>query len=123
MRRTTRFFTGIFLSFILALIITGCNYPGRSDDVADDGAVDSSVVESDSSPVEEDARPVIQETGPVPTNALLPENFTYQGAFRLPDDFAWGALGLSYYPGGDGGAGSLFVTGFQGLLDGSSEHC
>jgi hypothetical protein len=123
MRRTTRFFTGIFLSFILALIITGCNYPGRSDDVADDGAVDSSVVESDSSPVEEDARPVIQETGPVPTNALLPENFTYQGAFRLPDDFAWGALGLSYYPGGDGGAGSLFVTGFQGLLDGSSEPC
>jgi hypothetical protein len=61
--------------------------------------------------------------GPLPANRLSPEHFTYLGAFRLPDEFSWGALGMSYYPDGDDGAGSLFVTGFQGLLDGSSEPC
>jgi hypothetical protein len=61
--------------------------------------------------------------GPLPANRLSPEHFTYLGAFRLPDEFAWGALGMAYYPDGDGGAGSLFVTGFQGLLDGSGEPC
>jgi hypothetical protein len=40
-------------------------------------------------------------------------DLSYQGAFRLPDDFNWGALGMSYYPPGDGGRGSLLVTGFQ----------
>jgi hypothetical protein len=61
--------------------------------------------------------------GPVPANRLMPDQFDYQGAFRLPDEFNWGALGMSYYPGGDGGAGSLFVTGFEGLLDENGEQC
>lgn len=42
---------------------------------------------------------------------LQPTDFTYRGAFRLPDDFNWGAQGLSYYPLGDAGKGSLLVTG------------
>ncbi|MGD8822602.1 MAG: hypothetical protein PVG63_05810, partial [Anaerolineales bacterium] len=29
--------------------------------------------------------------GPLPANRLSPEHFTYLGAFRLPDEFAWGA--------------------------------
>ena len=111
-------------SLSLSLIIASCNYPGlSSDDTPDSDAVDSGIVESDSSPADQDTGPVILDSGPVPANSLTPSNFTYQGAFRLPDDFAWGALGLSYFPGGDGGSGSLFVTGFQGLLNGSGEPC
>jgi len=40
-------------------------------------------------------------------------DLVYQGAFRLPAQFNWGALGLSYYPPGNGGRGTLLVTGFQ----------
>jgi len=53
---------------------------------------------------------------------LQPEDLTYQGAFRLPDDFNWGARGLSYYPPGNSGAGSLLVTGFEALTDGYAEY-
>ncbi|NNF99820.1 MAG: hypothetical protein HKM93_10615 [Desulfobacteraceae bacterium] len=65
----------------------------------------------------------VPDDGTVPANRLMSTNFSYQGAFRLPDDFNWGALGLSYHPNGDGGSGSLFITGFQGLLDGSGDPC
>lgn len=44
---------------------------------------------------------------------LQPDNFTYQGAFRLPNEFNWGALGLSC----DTNAGTLLVTGFELLYD------
>jgi len=56
---------------------------------------------------------------------LQPENLTYQGAFRLPDSFNWGARGLSFYPGGNAGAGTLLVTGFELLFDPShpGESC
>ncbi len=55
--------------------------------------------------------------GGVPAERLAASNFTYLGAFRLPADFNWGARGLSYYPDGDGGAGSLLVTGFELIYD------
>jgi hypothetical protein len=51
----------------------------------------------------------------MPAERLQPADLVYQGAFRLPDQFNWGALGMSYYPPGDGGRGSLLVTGFQSL--------
>lgn len=44
---------------------------------------------------------------------LQPQDLTYLGAFLLPDDFDWGARGMSYYTPGDGGSGSLLVTGFD----------
>jgi hypothetical protein len=44
---------------------------------------------------------------------LQPADFIYRGAFRLPDEFNWGARGLSYHADGNGGAGSLLVTGFE----------
>ena len=53
---------------------------------------------------------------------LQPSNFVYQGAFRLPENYNWGARGLSYYPPGNSGAGSLLVTGFEGLLDDSAYY-
>jgi hypothetical protein len=52
-----------------------------------------------------------------PAERLQPDDFTYEGAFRLPEDFNWGARGLSFYPDGDGGTGSLLVTGFEALSD------
>lgn len=52
-----------------------------------------------------------------PTKQLQSSDFTYQGAFRLPSDFDWGALGMSYYPSGDSDNGSLLVTGFELLSD------
>ncbi len=54
---------------------------------------------------------------------VRPADFTYLGAFRLPleedeeNSFAWGALAMTFRPGGDpsgagdGFAGSLFLTG------------
>lgn len=52
-----------------------------------------------------------------PARQLQSSDFTYQGAFRLPPDFDWGAQGMSYYPGGDSDNGSLLVTGFELLSD------
>jgi hypothetical protein len=113
MKTIMRAIIATFLGMSLAIVIAGCNYPGTStDDTPDEVAIEIDDAEIDSSPVEVGTGTTPQETGPVPTNALLPEDFTYQGAIRLPDDFAWGALGMSYYPNGDGGSGSLFVTGF-----------
>ncbi|MDY0041611.1 MAG: hypothetical protein RBS57_14960 [Desulforhabdus sp.] len=51
------------------------------------------------------------DTAQAASTRLQPADFIYQGAFRLPDDFNWGAQGLSYYPLGDAGKGSLLVTG------------
>jgi hypothetical protein len=42
---------------------------------------------------------------------LQPQDFMYQGAFRLPSEFDWGSRGASYYPDGNGGLGSLLITG------------
>ncbi len=49
----------------------------------------------------------------VPSERLQPSDLNYQGAFRLPPECNWGSRGLSYYPAGNGGAGSLLVTGFD----------
>lgn len=53
---------------------------------------------------------------------LQTSDLMYQGAFRLPENFNWGARGLSYYPLGNSGAGSLLVTGFEALTDGYAEY-
>ncbi len=66
----------------------------------------------------------VSEAAPVvpgdDTERLMPRHLNYKGAFQLPDDFNWGARGLTYYPAGDAGAGSLLVTGFQ--APSSPEH-
>ena len=50
----------------------------------------------------------------VPTvGRLQPTDLKYKGAFRLPEYFNWGARGMSYYPHGRGGEGSLLVIGFD----------
>jgi len=48
-----------------------------------------------------------------PSDRLQSLDFTYQGAFRLPSDFNWGSRGMTCYPAGNSGSGSLLVTGFD----------
>jgi len=57
--------------------------------------------------------PVDPEPSPHPelNGRISEQDFSYLGAFRLPDVFAWGALGCCYYPPGDNGKGSLLITG------------
>ena len=54
---------------------------------------------------------------------VQPEDLTYLGAFRLPDDFNWGARGMSYYPDGAGGEGSLLITASEALRTPDGEAC
>lgn len=61
----------------------------------------------------------------IPTGTLTPSDFTYLGAFRLPDgttevkNFEYGGLAMTYYPNGDpsgagdGYPGSLYIAGHQ----------
>ncbi len=48
-----------------------------------------------------------------PSERLQSTDFTYQGAFRLPEECNWGSRGMAYYETGNGGSGSLLVTGFD----------
>jgi hypothetical protein len=57
------------------------------------------------------------DSADIGSDALMPSDFVYQGAFRLPSEFSWGGRGMSYYPDGDSGAGSLLVTGFELIYD------
>ena len=64
----------------------------------------------------------VPSRGSVPAALLQPDDLTYRGAFRLPEepaDFGWGYSGyaMTYYPAGDpdgpqdGFPGSLFILG------------
>ena len=67
------------------------------------------------------------EPGVLPAGAILPDDFTYLGAFRLPDDgdrprtFEYGGSAMTFRPDGDpegeadGFSGSLFVAGHDRL--------
>ena len=63
--------------------------------------------------------------GPKPPVAerVMPNDLEYLGAFRLPDAFYWGARGMSYYPAGNDGAGSLLVTASEALRTPEGEAC
>jgi hypothetical protein len=55
------------------------------------------------------------DDGGVPAQRVQPADFTYQGAFRLPADFNWGARGLCFRAAD--ASGSLLVTGFELVSD------
>jgi hypothetical protein len=91
---------------------------GNSLDTPDITTSDDSTPGGQSNPTTNSATPVTPGAtttamGGVEDERLRSADLTYRGAFRLPDEFNWGALGMSFYPEGDGGAGSLLVTGFQ----------
>lgn len=48
---------------------------------------------------------------PSVSGRVTDQDFTYLGAFRLPEVFAWGALGMCHDPGGNSGTGTLLITG------------
>jgi len=58
-----------------------------------------------------------------PETRLTSTQLSYQGAFRLPSQFNWGARGMASHPGGAGGAGSLLVTGFELARRVNGEEC
>jgi hypothetical protein len=124
MRTLIRLLLALLVFSSLVILLSSCNYPGLQPDTPSEADYqEDEEPEGETQILEATPEPLSMDDFSVPFNALEPEDFAYLGAFRLPDDFAWGALGLDYYPAGDGGAGSLFVTGFQGLLDGSYEPC
>ena len=112
----------IFICFMLLISLAACSVSRDSASTNEVGPAGAAAADLSRSGVVE-REPIPVEAGPTAANRLAPEHFTYLGAFRLPDDFAWGALGMDYYPDGDGGAGSLLITGFQGLLDANGEPC
>ncbi|MBK5938908.1 DUF4214 domain-containing protein [Halochromatium roseum] len=79
-------------------------------------------VDAESSSVER-AVAAVDALAPSTSARLQPEDLVYQGAFRLPDSFDWGARGMGYTPTGDSGSGSLLVTAFQGLVNATGEPC
>lgn len=60
---------------------------------------------------------------PDDSGRVQPTDLQYLGAFRLPDAFNWGARGMSYYPEGAGGAGSLLITTSEALRTPEGTSC
>ncbi len=79
----------------------------KDRDTDDDGFSDSEEVKRGFDPLVavEDKKEAIY------SDLLQSSDLTYQGAFRLPSEFDWGARGLTYYPAGNNGSGSLLVIG------------
>jgi hypothetical protein len=120
--------TGLILLVFLTLSCNLFSSTANSSNIANEetkeapatqtGEITISEAEESSSEVESGEVPgnAVEAENPVAeapgdSSHLQPTDFVYQGAFRLPEDFDWGARGLSYYPLGDGGVGSLLVTG------------
>lgn len=95
----------LFLAVTILICGAECNRASSPDGTGTDGGQDSTP--GDGGTTDGPA------AGGVEAERLQTTDLTYLGAFRLPDAFNWGALGLSFYPDGDGGAGTLLVTGFQ----------
>jgi hypothetical protein len=124
-KKENRFLSALYLGIVLTVGLACLGGRAAPADTADEretvdtGEVPGRATETPAA----DSTEIVRDEEPVPANRLTPDQFDYRGAFRLPDEFNWGAMGLSYYPGGDGGAGSLFVTGFEGLLNEAGEQC
>lgn len=104
-----RFCGLLVVGVVLALgLIVNCSAPSPRGGGDDTNANDNSNTSDGGDTTVEGGRPA---------ERLQPASLTYEGAFRLPDSFNWGALGMSYYPLGSGGDGSLLVTGFESLYD------
>jgi hypothetical protein len=109
----------VFLFIATGLLITFCrlfSFAGDSNAISEDEGDGVWVTEDTSTTVEDIGEADTEDVEPIEsqiTTRLQPSDFSYQGAFRLPGEFDWGARGLSYFPKGDNGVGSLLVTGFE----------
>jgi hypothetical protein len=107
---------------VLALWLTGCNLPGGEETGVGE---DATLSPADTSTT--GGGPASPPTLPanIPTDLLNPQDITYLGAFRLPDDgdyehgWLWSGQALTYYPGGDPGGGD---DGFPGSLFGTGHN-
>jgi len=116
----------VMLMLSLVLLLLACNLAGG---LADSGAEEPA---EEIQPVNEvPAAAVTQPVAlPPPADGLLPEDFEYLGAFRLPDGeerpltFEYGGSAMTFNPdgdpagAGDGFPGSLFITGHDRLAYG-----
>ncbi len=94
---------GFWPAAALTLAVTALLYCAACDGMPGDNSTTTTV-------------PVSTTTSTAPEGSagrLQESDFVYQGAFRLPSEFNWGARGMTYYPAGSGGAGSLLITGFE----------
>jgi hypothetical protein len=108
--------TELLFVFGIAVMLSGCNLPGRLPENQDASAIFQDQAQATVSPGRLE-RPEIIEP-----DLLLPEDLAYLGAFRLPagppeSGWGWGGAALTFYPEGDpdgesdGFPGSLFGTG------------
>lgn len=108
MKRTMYSWRIILFLTLSALILTVCRLPGGSEESVSVASTGTTTDDMTSYlPIVETAW---EQDDPASTR-LQPADLVYQGAFALPDDFGYGAEGISYYPEGDAGSGALFVTG------------
>ncbi|MHC1782353.1 MAG: hypothetical protein AB9891_06250 [Anaerolineaceae bacterium] len=117
----------IALGIILVAAVMACNFSIGSS---------GSTAEPEAAVQSEDARPTFQppaapdtSSAPIiPGELIRPEDLTYMGAFRLPDDngrprtFEYGGSAMTFRPGtdpeNDGFPGTLFITGHDRLAYG-----
>ncbi len=123
MTHAKRQITLLVVSAILVTWMCGC----PSQPSPDDGGPNANVNDNDNSSANDNQNGSGnlngngdeggEAAGGAPEERLQPTDLAYEGAFRLPEDFNWGARGLSFYPAGDGVAGSLLVAGFELIHD------
>lgn len=99
---------GVIVVLSGVVLPPGFAAPGKSTDPGSDAAVHTPG-ETDA-PVEAATWQFQERPAAGTAERLHPSDLSYLGAFRLPDVFNWGALGLSRHPEGD-----LLVTGFEAL--------
>ncbi len=105
-------------SLLGALVLVGCTpsvNPNGNENANDNLNANENINDNINDNVNDNSP--APAAGGIPAQRLQPDDLTYAGAFRLPDEFNWGARGIAFYPDGDGGAGSLLVTGFELLSD------
>lgn len=111
-------------AFVIAaewfLLLSGCNSPSGSGGGTEAGDPQDEAVEDD--PVADPPNELVDQ--PTVVSGRIQQNqLTYLGAFRLPDEYNWGARGATYNPAGNGGDGSLLVTGFEATTNNTGEMC
>jgi hypothetical protein len=90
----------------------------KKEDTDGDGYSDKDEIDSNNDPLSHSASVKADEY-----SQLQSTDLTYQGSFLLPNEFNWGARGLSYYPKGNNGSGSLLATGFEMPRNNNYEEC
>ena len=116
----------LWISILCIVIAFACNMPFTASPAAQTDAasqIDISATNQPNTPSDTSAETPGIQSGPPPSgDVLMPEDFEYLGAFRLPEEsggsnWEYSGRGLTFYPDGDpsgaadGFSGSLFGVG------------